>query len=114
MKVLIEAHVFCAQAGLARVSGRSISSLLGWGSSPVRHTIPSASVHVGAVFKGDDGRLLVISLVERIVHVGHGVGASHCCARVLFAFSVCPEMQALANANARSRGAEFRALAQAV
>ena len=27
-----------SKAGLARVSGRSISSLLGWGSSPVRHT----------------------------------------------------------------------------
>jgi len=38
MKVLIEAHVFCAQAGLARVSGRSIFSLLGWGSSAVRPT----------------------------------------------------------------------------
>ena len=31
-----------SKAGLARVSGRSIFSLLGWGSSPVRHTCSAA------------------------------------------------------------------------
>ena len=33
---LVGAHL--SKAELARVSGRSIFSLLGWGSSPVRHT----------------------------------------------------------------------------
>jgi hypothetical protein len=44
--------------------------------------VPPASVHVGPVVQRDDRRSLVLSLVERVVDVGHGIGASHGLSRV--------------------------------